>query len=133
MLSGYDTDVRAFWQPEFGPVCRACAVAKLGEPAVARLQCGLAEVISSPAGDWSRVFRHEVDDRAHDNGYEFGADCAEPGHAPYLRHGERFCEACAQECCWECGLRLDTSEAEDAAAGNAALARAGRTGQMRTR
>lgn len=116
MLSGLDLRYVGFWRGDGGsdPVCRECAVKALGEHTVQRLEARMSAGVS----EWEPMLRYEAQEQATEMGYEMVDGCGEGARcgAKDTPNG-RFCEECAQVCCFDCGKRLDDGyeEATDAA------------------
>jgi hypothetical protein len=96
MLSGHDVETAAFLSPDGELLCRRCAVAGLGEVAVARLETGLL----GGARELNRVSRFEVEERAAEAGYE----CDVHGAGE-----EESCGWCDECLCERCGAVLAQS------------------------
>jgi len=109
VLSGFDLEIVALRTDPTCFVCRACAVARIGEHAVQRIEHGLL-VSDSLEPVWSSARRHEVDEHALDWGWERPDGCGpDVDGTPCHANAEGFCEVCSEVACDACGKRLDTT------------------------
>ena len=104
MLSGYDMKIVAVCVEGCEVLCLSCASKRLGEPRAARVIAGL-ECLSTWGAPHAES-QASIDDGATDNGYECKCSRELPA--------DEFCSDCAEECCFDCGVRLDIPAEETA-------------------
>lgn len=107
MLSGFDANIVAVCVEGCEVLCLPCASKRLGEPRCARVIAGL-----ETRDGWGvprPESQYQINEAAAENGCE--CNCWE-SEGEGIRHkplGE-FCKRCAEECCHDCGKRLDEHE-----------------------
>ena len=105
MLSGFEANIVAVCVEGCEVLCLPCASKRLGEPRCARVIAGLE---SRGGGGLPRPeSQYQINEAATDNGYE--CQCCEAEGHQRTPEGE-FCKRCGEECCHDCGKRLDEYE-----------------------